>query len=187
MCSSFSVWGHVLNSIQCEFTKWLGTIFCGQVHWTLIYVTVGKIAIMGMLHLDSVQLSRSVVSDSLTLHGLQHNRPPCPSPTPGVYSNSCPSSQCCHPTISSSCCSLLLLPSIFPSISVFSNESVLRIRWPKYWEFQLQHQSMNISVNIQDWFSLGWSGWISFQFKGFSRVSSNTTVQKHQRSAFFIV
>ena len=84
-------------------------------------------------------------------------------------------------------CHLLLLPSIFPSIRVFSNESVLRIRWPKYWEFQLQHQSMNISVNIQDWFSLGWSGWISFQFKGFSRVSSNTTVQKHQRSAFFIV
>ena len=67
-------------------------------------------------------------------HGLQHARPPCPSPTPRVYSNSCPSSRWCHPAISSSA-RPLFPPSIFPSIRVFSNESALRIRWPKYWSF----------------------------------------------------
>ena len=79
---------------------------------------------------SSVQLRRSVVSDCLQPHGLQHARLPCPSPTPGAYSNSCPLSQWCHPTISS-CFPLLLLPSIFPSIRVFSDESLLHIRWPK--------------------------------------------------------
>ena len=77
------------------------------------------------------------MSDSLRSHGLQHTRPPFPSPTPRVYSNSCPSSQCCHPTISSSYRPLLLPPSIFPSIRVFSNESALRIRWPVYWSFSI--------------------------------------------------
>ena len=85
--------------------------------------------------------SHSVMSDSLQPHGPQHARPPCSSPTPGVYSDSCPLSQWCHPTISS-CLPLLLPPSIFPNIRVFSNESVLHIRWPaKVLEFQLQHQS----------------------------------------------
>ena len=75
------------------------------------------------------------------------------------------------------CYPLLLLPSIFPSIKVFSNESVLCIRWPKYWSF-----SYNISptVNTQDWFPLGWTGWTSLQSKWLSRVFSDTTVQKHQ-------
>ena len=74
------------------------------------------------------------------------------------------------------CCRLFLLPSIFPSIRVFSNESALHIRLPKYWSF-----SFNILlVNIQDGFPLGWTGWISLQSKGLSRVFSNTTVQKHQ-------
>ena len=67
----------------------------------------------------------------------QHARPPCPSPTPGVHSDSRPSSQWCHPTISSSVVPLLLLPSIFPSIRVFSSETVLHIRWPKYWGFSI--------------------------------------------------
>ena len=80
----------------------------------------------------SVQFNDSVASNSLQTHGLQHARLPCPSPTPGASSNSCPLSQWCHPTISS-CRPLLLLPSIFPTIRVFSNESVLCIRWPKYW------------------------------------------------------
>ena len=74
------------------------------------------------------------------------------------------------------CRCLLLLPSTFPSIRVFSNESVLRIRWPKYWSF-----SFSISpMKIQHWLPLVWTGWISLQSKGFSRVLSNTTVQKHQ-------
>ena len=75
----------------------------------------------------------------------------------------------CHP--------LLLLPSIFPSISIFSNESVLRIRWPEYWSFSF---SISLPMNIQDWFPLEMTGLISLQSKGLSRVFSNTTVQKHQ-------
>ena len=76
----------------------------------------------------------------------------------------------CHP--------LLLLPSILPSIRVFSNESALRIRWPKYWRFSFN--ILGIPMNTQDWSPLGWTGWISLQSKGLSRVFSNTTVQKHQ-------
>ena len=81
-----------------------------------------------------VQFSRSVVSNFLRPHELQHASPPCPSATPRVYSNSCPSSRWCYPNISS-CCPLLLLPPIPPSIRVFSNESTLCMRWPKYWSF----------------------------------------------------
>ena len=86
---------------------------------------------------SSVQFSRSVVSDSLPPHESQHTRPPCPSPTPGVHPDSRPSSQWCHPAISSSVVpfSLLLLPPIPPSIRDLSNESALRMRWPKYWSF----------------------------------------------------
>ena len=79
----------------------------------------------------------------------------------------------CHWTIST----LLLLPSIFPSIRVFSTESVLCIRWPNPWSFSF---SISPSMNIQDWFHLGWTGLISLQSKGLSKVFSNTTVQKHQ-------
>ena len=93
----------------------------------------------GISLLSSVQFSRSVVSNSSWPHELQHARPPCPSPTPGVHSNSCPLSQWRHLTISS-WHPLLPLPSIFPRIRIFSNESALRIRWPKYWSF-----SFNIS------------------------------------------
>ena len=91
-----------------------------------------------------VQFSCSVVSNSLPPHGLHYTMPPCPSPTPGAYSNSCPLSPCpvrsnhfilCHP--------LLLPPSFFPSITVFSNESVLRIRWPKYWSFSFSISPSN--------------------------------------------
>ena len=101
----------------------------------------------------SVQFSHSVMPDSFWLLGLQHARPPCPWPTPGVYSNTCPFSRWCHPTISSS-----VIPfsssclQIFPSIRVFSNESVLRIRWPKYWSF-----SFSISPSNE------YSGLISFR------------------------
>ena len=103
------------------------------------------------------QISRSVVSNSLRPHESQHTRPPCPSPTPGVHSNSCPSSRWCHPTISSSK-PLLLLPLIFPSIRVFSNKWALHIRWPKYWSFSFSISPSNeysrlISFRI-DWFDL---------------------------------
>ena len=79
------------------------------------------------------------------------------------------------------CCPLLLLPSIFSSIRVFSNESVLHIRWPKYWpKYEVSASASVLPMNVQDWFPLGWTGWISLQSKGLSRVFSNTTVQKHQ-------
>ena len=83
----------------------------------------------------SVQFSRSVVSDSLRPHESQHTRPPCPSPSPGVHSNSHPSSWCCHPAVSSSVIPFSSRPPIPPSIIVFSNESTLCMRWPKYWSF----------------------------------------------------
>ena len=92
------------------------------------------------LWVHSVQFSHSVMSYSLQPHGLQHARPPCPSLTPRVYPNSCPLSWWCHPTISSSVIPFSSCPQIFPSIGVFSNESALHIRWPKYWNF-----SFNIS------------------------------------------
>ena len=88
----------------------------------------------GTFHARSDQISRSVVSDSLRPHESQHAKPPCPSPTPRVHSNSCPSSQWCHPAIIL-CRPLLLLPPIPPSFRVFSNESTLHMRWPKYWRY----------------------------------------------------
>ena len=103
------------------------------------------------------QFSHSVVSDSLWIHEPQHTRPPCPSPTPRAYSNSCPLSWWCHP-MTSSCHPLLLLPSIFPSIRVFSNESLLCIRWSKYWSLSFSFSTSNecsglISFRIH-WFDL---------------------------------
>ena len=83
---------------------------------------------------SSIQFSCSVVSNSLRPHELQHTRPPCPSPTPGIHSNSCPSSRCCHPVISPSVIPFFSCPQI-PPASVSSNQSTLRMRWPKYWNF----------------------------------------------------
>ena len=124
----------------------------------------------------SVQFS-SVASDSLGPHGLQHVRLPCPSGTPGTYSNSCPLSWWCHPIIS---------PSVVPFSSHFQY-------FPASGSFQMSQfflsggQSIGASaptsvfpMNIQDWFLLGWTGWISLQSKGLSRVFSNTIDQKQQ-------
>ena len=133
-----------------------------------------------------VQFSRSVMSNSLQPHGLQHARPPCPSPTSRVYPNSCPLSWWCHPTISS-CHPLLLLPSIFPNIRVFSNESALRIKWPKYWSF-----SFNISPSNK------YSVLISFRIDSFDLLAVQGTLrsllQHHNSkasilwcSAFFMI
>ena len=126
---------------------------------------------------DSVQFSRSVVSDSLWPHELQHARSPCPSPTPEVYSNSCPSSQWCHPAISSSVVPFSSCPQ---SLQVSGSFSMSQL-------FAWGGQSIGVSalasvlpMNTQDWSPLGWTGWISLQRKGLSRVFSNTTVQKHQ-------
>ena len=134
-----------------------------------------KIETVGML--PSVQFSCSVVSNSLRAHGLQHARPPCPSPTPGVYSNSCPLTWWCHPTISSSVIPFSSFLQSFPASVSFQMSQL----------FASGGQSTGVSastsvlpLNIQDWFPLGWTGWISLQSKGLSRVFSNNTVQKHQ-------
>ena len=107
--------------------------------------------------ISSVQFSRSVVSNSLQPHELQHPRPPCPSPTPGVHSNSCPSSQWCHPAISSSVIPFSSCPQSLQA-SVFSNESTLHMRWPKYWSFSFSIiTSKEIPVLISfrmDWLDL---------------------------------
>ena len=124
----------------------------------------------------SVQFSHSVMSDSLWLHEPQHTRPPCPSPTPRVHPNPCPLSLWCHPTISSSLIPFSSCPQSFPASGSFQMSQL----------FTSGEQSFGVSastsvlpMNTQDW-SLGWTGWISLQSKGLSRVFSNTTVQKHQ-------
>ena len=103
------------------------------------------------------QFSRSVMPNSLRAHELQHTRPPCPSPTPGVHSNSCPSSRWCHLAISSFR-PVLLLPPIPPSIRVFSNESTLHMRWPKYWSvsfsISLSKEPPGLIVFRMDWLDL---------------------------------
>ena len=112
-----------------------------------------------------------------TARRTKHARPPYPPPTPRACSNSCPSSQWCHPTSLILCRPLLLLPYIFPSIGVFFNESVLHIRWPSIGVSAL---ASVLPMNLQDQFPLGWTGSISLQSKGVLRVFSNTTVEKHQ-------
>ena len=125
----------------------------------------------------SVQFSCSVMSNSLWPHGLQHARPPCPSPTPRVYSNSCPLSWWWHSTISSSVVPFSSRLQSFPASGSFP-KSQLFTSGGQILEFHLQHQSFQWT--LQDWFPLGWTGWIPLQSKGLARVFSNTTVQKHQ-------
>ena len=125
---------------------------------------------------SSVQFSRSVVSNSLWSHEPQHARPPCPSQTPWVYSNSCPSSRWCHPAVSSSIIPFSSCPQSLPASGSFPMSQL----------FAWGSQSIGVSalasvfpVNTQDWWSLGWTGWISLQSKELSRVF-NITFQKHQ-------
>ena len=127
------------------------------------------------------------MSSSLWPHGLQHARSPCPSPTPGVYSNSCPLSWWCHPTTSSFVVLLLLLPLIFPSITVFSNESALHIRWPKYWSFSFKISPSNEHSGLIS-FRMDWLYLLAVQetLKSLLQLhSSKASVL--QCSAFFIV
>ena len=146
-----------------------------------IIKTPRKLSVRGnfiyLKSLSSVQFSRSVVSDSLLPHGLQCAKLPCPSPTPGTCSNSCPSSHWCHPTISSPVIPFSSCLQYFPPTGSFQMNQL----------FTSGGQSIGSSasasvlpVNIQDWFPLGLTGWISLQSKGLSRVFSNTTVQRHR-------
>ena len=127
------------------------------------------------LVIASVQ--RSVMSDSLRPHGLQHTRPPCPSPTPTVYSNSCPLSQCCHPTISSSVVPFSSRLQSFPASGSFPMSQFFASGGQS---IGLSASASVLSMYIQDWFPLRLTGFISLQSKGLSKVFSNTTVQKHR-------
>ena len=176
----------VTDRAHYYLTNWQSSSYCSCIAYRLLYHQPHSPArktefwnhrtreeSVASHYLSSVQFIHSVVSDSLRPHELQHTRPPCPSPAPGVHPNPCPLSQWCHPAISY-CLPLLLPPSIFPRIRVFSNDSTLRIRWPKYWSF-----SFNISPSSEhpgpsslrmDWL-------ISLQSKRLSRVFSTTAVQ----------
>ena len=132
--------------------------------------------------LVSLQSSRSVVSDSLRHHGLQNARLPCPSPAPEGCSNSCPLSQWCHPTTSSSVVPFSTHLQFFPVSGSFPVSQFFASGGQSIGSFSL---SVSPSVNIWDWFPLGRTGSISLQFKGLSRVFSNTTIQKHQFSFLY--
>ena len=127
---------------------------------------------------SSVQFSCSVVSSYLWPHGLQHVRPPYPLPTPGDYSNTCPLSWWCHPTISSSvvpfssCLQSFLASGSFPMSQCFASDDQ---------SIGVSASASVLPMNIQDWFTLGWTGWISLQSKGLSRVFSNTKFASPQQ------
>ena len=132
---------------------------------------------------SSIQFSHSVMSESLQSHELQHARPPCPSPTPRAYPNSCPLSRQCHSTISSSVAPFPSSPQSFPASGSFQMSQL----------FTSGDQSIRASAsasvlpkNIQDWFPWGWAGWICLQSKGLSRVFCNTTVQKHSIAQVYL-
>ena len=127
--------------------------------------------------LDLVQFSHSVMSDSLWPCGPQHARPPCPSPTPRAYSNSCPLNRWCHPTISSSVNPFSFHLQSFPASGSFQMSQFFASGGQS---FGVSASTSVLPVNIQYWFLLGWTGWISLQSKGLSKVFSITTVQKHQ-------
>ena len=131
-----------------------------------------------LITLLSVQFSCSVVSNSLWPHGLQNTRLPCPpSPTPRVYSNSCPLSWWCHPTISSFIVPFSSCPQSFPASGSFQMSQCFTSGGQS---IGVSASTSILSVNTQDWFPLGWTGLISLQSKGLSRVFSNTIIQKYQ-------
>ena len=149
----------------------IGALRCVVTKYTYVCISVSPSLF------SSVQFSCWVMSDSLQPHEPQHPRPPCPSPTPGVYPNSCPLSRWCHPTISSSLVPFSSCPQSFQASGSFQMRQL----------FTSGGQSIGVSaspsvlpMNTQDWSPLGWTGWSSLQSKGLSRVFSNTIVQKHQ-------
>ena len=160
--------------LHCEMALSLVISFFLEVYFLLYQCTYSSHMLMDC---TSVQFSPSVVSDSLRPDESQHARPPCPSPTPRVHSNSRPLSQWCHPAISSSVVPFSSGPQSLPASESFPMSQLLT------WGGQSIGVSALASVfamNTQDWSPLEWTGWMSFQSKGLSRVSSNTTVQKHQ-------
>ena len=163
---------HAFQSVMCISLIYLSLILMAKCIIIKILYKERKSA-----ETSSVQFSHSAVFDSLWLREPQLTRSPCPSPTPGVHPNSRPLNQWCHPTISSSVVPVSSCPQSFPASGSFQMSQF----------FASGGQSVGVSASTsvlpmytQDWSPLGWTGWISLQSKGFSRVFSNTTVQKHQ-------
>ena len=163
LCKSYSVHSFLVKTSEATCLGHMGILSC--------------ILSCYLFFPPSVQFSHSVVSNSFWAHGPQPTRPPCPSATPWVYSNSCPLSQWRHPTISSSFVPFSSHLQSFPASGSLQMSQF----------FPSGSQSIGVSastsvlpMNIQDWFPLGWTDWISLQSKGLSRVFSNTTVPKHQ-------
>ena len=162
---------HSENSLGKQNTNFF-RVFLKHIVWVIIRLKVR----MMFYYLSSVsigQFSWSVVSDSLWHDGMQHARPPCPSPTPGVHSNSCPSSQWCHTPISSSVVLFSSCPQSFPASGSFPMSQLFASGGQRIGVSAL---ASVLPLNIQDWFPLGWTGWISLWSKGLSRVFPNTTV-----------
>ena len=145
-------------------------------HW-FTYIILEPLLRSSSMPFSSVQLSHSVMSDSLWLHEPQHARPPCPSPTPGVHPNPCPLSRWCHPTILTSVIPFSSCPQSLPASGSFQMSQLFASGGQSIWVSAL---ASVLPMNIQVWFPLQLTGLISLQFKGISRVVSNTTVQKHQ-------
>ena len=159
-----------INDKSDFFIKWAK-------YWRSIFSMSSAIPSIMAIDMASVQFSHSIVSDFLQPHGLRHARIPCPSPTPGAYSNSCPSSRWCCPNIASSVIPFSFCPKYFPVSGSFTVTHL----------FASGGQNTGVSalasalpINIQDWFPLGLTGLISFLSKGLSRVCSSSTVQRHQ-------
>ena len=178
----------LLNHLDCLPLVFKGShCISSKFQWSCVFLlnlfvlsyTSGQLVLVLSLSVSSVHFSRSVMSDCLQPHESesQHTRPPCPSPAPGVHSNSCPSSRWCHPTISSAVVPFSSCPQPFPASGSFPMSQLFA------WGGQSIGVSASASVlptNTQGWSPLGWTGWISLQSKGLSRVFSSTTVQKHQ-------
>ena len=173
-----------MNSALCVITKFITQRCVCLVYLDTSFIwplssdrtSVPLAFLWGLNQFSSVQFSQSVLSDSLRPHELQQARPPCPSPTPRVYSNSCPLSRWCHTAISSSGVPFSSHPQSLPASESFPKSQLFA------WGGQSTGVSALVSVlpmNTQDWSTLGRTGWISLQSKGLSRVF-NTTVQKHQ-------
>ena len=157
-CCCFTNWSRILKNSSWEshipkkrffFFYLYNIIYKGFFYNTVLNIVFSYIPFYVLIYyqFSSVQFSHSVVSDSLWPRESQHARPPCPSPTPGVYPNSCPLSWWCQHNHLILCRPLPLLPSIFPSIRIFSNESALHIRWPKDWSFSVNHQKFSFSLS----------------------------------------
>ena len=156
-------------------------------HWLILVKLEVKKVLDNVSYSDSVQFSRSVVSDSLQPHELQHARPPCPPPTHRVHTNPCPLSRWCHPAISSSVVPFSSYPQIPPSIRVFSNESALSIRWPKYWSFSFSISPSNEHPGLIS-FRMDWLDLLAVQGTLKSLLQHHSSkASMLQHSAFFTV